>query len=181
MEWIDSLAKVLMFSVPAIIFSWTALTMWKKYLEYVFKKHEVAHLQRAKASNAKLVLPLKLKSYEAIVLFLERIAPENLIIDIHESGMTAKELHRGIVSRIQKEYEGCLGHQIYVTDKGWEVARTAKEDTLHIVNLGINNMESKATGLELSQEIFQTLSQLGKSPSLPAIDALKRELKQYLS
>jgi hypothetical protein len=180
MDWIESLTNVLMFAIPAGIFSWTAVTMWKKYLEYVFKKHEVGQVLRTKNASFKTLLPLKMQSYERIVLFLERIAPENLIIRVHENGMTAKQLHKKLIDGIQQEYEHNLSQQVYVSIKGWEVARTAKDDTLHIVNLGINNLPEKATGLDLSQEIFQTLSKLGKSPSAPAIDALKRELKQYI-
>ncbi|MBL4653668.1 MAG: hypothetical protein JKY53_12520 [Flavobacteriales bacterium] len=180
MDWLNSITHILMLAIPAGIFSWTALAMWKKYLEYIQKKHEVSQLERGKNTNAKTILPLKMQSYERIVLFLERIAPENLIIRVHEPGMSAKQLHRKLVDGIQQEYEHNLSQQVYVSIKGWEVARTAKEDTLHIVNLGINKMNEKATGLELSQEIFQTLSKLGQSPSKPAIDAIKRELKQYI-
>lgn len=180
MDWIESLTNVLMFAIPVSIFSWTALTMWKKYLEYIFKKHEVGQVLRTKNAAFKTILPLKIQSYERIVLFLERIAPENLIIRVHEHNMTAKQLHKKLIDCIQQEYEHNLAQQVYVSIKGWEVTRTAKDDTLHIVNLGINNLHDKATGLELSREIFQTLSKLGKSPSAPAIDALKRELTQYV-
>ncbi|MBL4623771.1 MAG: hypothetical protein JKY42_01310 [Flavobacteriales bacterium] len=180
MDWLNSLTRVLMFAVPAGIFSWTALAMWKKYLEFIQKKHEVSQLKRTKNAASKTILPLKMQSYERIILFLERIAPENLIIRVHRPGMTAKQLHRLLIDGIQQEYEHNLAQQVYVSIKGWEVARTAKEDTLHIVNLAINKMGEKSTGLDLSQDIFQTLSKLGKSPSAPAIEALKREVQQYI-
>ena len=146
MDWIESLTNVLMFAIPAGIFSWTALIMWKKYLEYVFKKHEVGQVLRTKNASFKTLLPLKMQSYERIVLFLERIAPENLIIRVHENGMTAKQLHKKLIDGIQQEYEHNLSQQVYVSIKGWEVARTAKDDTLHIVNLGINNCMTKLRG-----------------------------------
>ena len=180
MDWLNSFIRVLMFAIPAGIFSWTALTMWKKYLEYIQKKHEISRLERNKNANAKTILPLKMQSYERVILFLERIAPENLIIRVHEPGMSAKQLHRKLIDGIQQEYEHNLSQQVYISIKGWEVARIAKEDTLHIVNLGINKLGEKASGLELSQEVFQMLSKLGQSPSKPAIEALKREVQQYI-
>lgn len=180
MEWLNGIIHLLMFIVPTIIICWTAITVWKRYIEYQEQKQERELSLSKHQATEKLTLPMRMQSYERIILFLERIAPENLIIRVHNHGMTARQLHKILVDSIQQEYEHNLSQQVYVSAKGWEGARTAKEETLRVVNMAVNKMKDNATGLDLSQEIFGILSQVGQSPSLAAIDNLKRELKQYM-
>ena len=74
-----------------------------------------------------VVLPLQLQAYERMVLFVERIAPQNLISRVNQAGFTVLDMQIGMVSSIKSEYDHNVSQQIYVTPEAWEAVRTVKE------------------------------------------------------
>lgn len=175
MELQDRLFDLLMYTLPALIVFLTSFTMLKKFFEQEQKNRMID----AKQDFTKNMLPARLQSFERLILFLERIAPENLLIRVHKQGMSAKVFHTSLIDSIQQEYEHNLSQQVYVSNNSWEKVKHAKDETIRIVNLGMKNLKEDSTGLDLSQQIFQILTHVGKSPSIPAIAELKKEARKY--
>lgn len=128
----------------------------------------------------KHLFPLRLQAYERIVLFLERIEPSSLVMRSKTNDMSAQQLHSALLNNIRDEYEHNVAQQIYVSDNAWNLIKQAKEETIKIVNLAANSVDEKATGNELTRNIFEKMMVLPKSPSEIALDYVKAEIKSIL-
>lgn len=128
-----------------------------------------------KKELASQVIPARMQAYERVVLFLERMAPGSLIMRVHKNGMTSRQLQAELVRNIRNEYEHNISQQIYLSVHAWETVKSAKEESIKIINIASTKVEDNASGIELSQKIFEIGTQLKKLPTDIALDAIKRE------
>ena len=128
----------------------------------------------------KHLFPLKLQAYERIVLFMERIEPSNLVMRSKTSDMTAQQLHGTLLNNIREEYEHNVSQQIYISDNAWNLTKQAKEETINIINLAANTVDTNGNSNDLTRAIFQKMMVLPKSPSQIALDYLKAEIKEVI-
>lgn len=160
------------------------------YLKGKLKEVQEIAAQAAKSSaqvtrktpddKQKHLFPLKVQAYERIVLFMERIEPSSLVMRVKTNTMKANELHGALLHNIREEYEHNVAQQIYISDNAWNLVKQAKEETIRIVNMAANSMESSATANELTRDIFEKMMVLPQSPSQIALDYLKQEIKEIL-
>lgn len=128
----------------------------------------------------KHLFPLTLQAYERIVLFMERIEPSNLVMRSKTNEMTAQQLHGTLLNNIREEYEHNVSQQIYVSDNAWNLTKQAKEETINIINLAANTIDTNGNSNDLTRAIFQKMMVLPKSPSQIALDYLKAEIKTVI-
>ena len=134
--------------------------------ELELKKHE-----------AKTLLPLILQAYERLTLFLERISVENLVMRVHEQGMSAKLFHTKLINAISDEFEHNIAQQIYVSEEAWDKLKKAKDDVIRVINRAGNQVGPNGTGIQLSQKIFEIMSE----EEDPLTHVARRYLKQELN
>ena len=161
------------------------------YLKDKLKEVQEIAAQAAKSSapvmrktpddKQKHLFPLKVQAYERIVLFMERIEPSSLVMRLKTNTMKANELHGALLHNIREEYEHNVAQQIYISDNAWNLVKQAKEETIRIVNMAANSMESSATANELTRDIFEKMMVLPQSPSQIALDYLKQEIKKFFN
>lgn len=77
----------LVYLAPSLLVFLTAYLLIKKFLD-TNSTIKQAELKRAIQKD---LLPLRLQAYERIVLYLERIAPNNLFARVYEPGMTVMD------------------------------------------------------------------------------------------
>lgn len=176
MDNTKELADTLMYFVPAALVLIAMFMLIKRYLERDYK----LHLIDAKVSMQQNSLPLKLQAYERLVLFLERISPNNLLIRIHRAGNTASQLQADLLATIRAEFEHNLSQQIYISSAAWEMVKNAKEDTLKLINNAYSEAGQNASGMQLSSMVFEQMMKTETIPTQKAIDFLKAEVKQLL-
>lgn len=128
----------------------------------------------------KHLFPLKLQAYERIVLFMERIEPSNLVMRTKTNEMTAQQLHGTLLNNIREEYEHNVSQQIYISDNAWNITKQAKEETINIINMAANTVETGGNSNDLTRAIFEKMMVLPKSPSQIALDYLKAEIKEVI-
>ena len=80
----QDLTNLLFAVVPGLLVFLTAYFMIKRFLDNE-QRMKYAEL---KSAMTKDLLPLRLQAYERIVLFLERISPNNLLNRVYEPGMS---------------------------------------------------------------------------------------------
>lgn len=131
-------------------------------------------------SQKEVVLPLKLDAYEKMALFLEKIEPSSIVMRIHKPGMSAKLLHADLLRGIREDFEQNMSKQIYITPNAWELIKQAKEETVKIINISFQKMEEDASGIDLSKDIFETMMQMGQSPSGIALNYIHQEVSQLI-
>lgn len=173
MTWEDRLFDIFLALLPAVVVFITAYLMLKKFFEEKANKD----LLELKRDVRKSVLPNRLQAFERMILFLERISPENLIMRVHKPGLNAQQFQHLLLQTIRSEYEHNMVQQVYLSANSWEKIKVAKEQVTKLVNLSIANIPNTADSVELSKKIFEMQDQLGGSPTVPAINTLKKEIK----
>jgi hypothetical protein len=168
------LAEILKITIPSLIVFFTAYYVLKTVLQ---KENENRKLQVV-LQNQKIITPLRLQAYERIILFLERIAPNSVIIRLQTPNMTVGQLHKEMLITIRSEFEHNLSQQLYLSVESWEEIRNAKEKTIKLLNTATEGLDPNDNAIKLSQRIFEMLIEIEKSPTQEAITFLKQEIKQ---
>ena len=96
--------------LPALIVAGVIYLLFKQFLE----KEQQRRLIELRLESSKATLPLRLQAYERIVLFLERISPNNILVRLSSAGQTAPDFHRLLQQEIRAEYEHNLSQQLYI-------------------------------------------------------------------
>jgi hypothetical protein len=171
-----NLVDVLLYFVPALLLIGAVFLVMKKFLERDAK----VRAMELKHDALKQTLPLKLQAYERLIIFCERISPNNIILRLHRGGMIASQLHADLLSTIRAEFEHNFSQQIYISSHGWDAVKKAKEDMIKIVNIAFHEIGNNATAVQLSAQIFEVMTKTETFPYQEAIDVLKNEVKQMI-
>ena len=128
-------------------------------------------------TKTKTFFPLQIQAYERVTLFLERIDPNNMIIRTHKNGMNAITLHRELLKIVREEYTHNMSQQVYIHPKSWKTVLNAKDETIQILNVAINNMSKDSSGLDLSAKIFESVASKKISPTEYARNSIVKEFQ----
>jgi len=162
---------IITITIPALL---VMLTAWL-VMRYLLKNDQDKRKQEMILQNSRTVTPIKLQAYERIVLFLERISLESMLVRINSPGMSAAQLHSSLLTTIRSEFEHNLSQQIYMSPQAWEVVRNARSNMIKIINSEMEKMPKKATGMEFSKRLLETVIELEKEPTRTAIEYIKAE------
>src|SRR5687767_12257881 len=94
---LSMLTDVLLYFVPAVLVVGAMFLVIKKFLD----RDRQLKIMEIKRSMQKEALPLKLQAIERMVLFMERISPDNLLPRTHRSGITSGQLHSDLLATIR--------------------------------------------------------------------------------
>lgn len=123
-------------------------------------------------------LPLRLQAYERAVIFLERINPANLLLRLHTSGISIRELQHLALADIRAEYQHNLAQQLYVSNETWMIVKRLKEDTVSLINNAVKTFPADAPAAELSKAILTHLSGLEQDPYEAGLLMIKTEIQR---
>jgi hypothetical protein len=172
----ELLMDILKITIPALLVLLTALLLLRNML----KNDQDKRKQELILQNSRTVTPIKLQAYERIILFLERISLESLLVRVSSPGMSAIHLHSALLTTIRSEFEHNLSQQIYMSPQAWEVVRNARSNMIKIINSEMEKMPEKATGMELSRKLLETVMGLDKEPTRAAIEYIKAEIGRMI-
>jgi hypothetical protein len=132
-------------------------------------------------NKMKTYFPLKLKAYERLIFFVERMSPQNLIHRVNRGSMTSAQLQLELLRAIREEFEHNVSMQMYVSDQSWQLVAATREEVSQWIREAASKVGPKASGLELSQHILQLESKKQTNLSKLAIASLKKELREDLN
>ncbi len=164
--------EALRYTIPAIIVFITAYTLLKEYFAQEMKKRHVSMMEE----KHKVSLPLRMQAYERIILLLERISPRNLIMRVHDQKMTASQFHGTLIRAIRDEFDHNLSQQLYVSSKGWEMVKNAKEEIVQQINTCAGQLDENASSTDLSKKILEKGAE--KPANRKALEFLKAEARK---
>jgi len=176
LEKMELLMDILKITIPALL---VMLTAWL-LIRSLMKNDQDKRRQELILQTSRTVTPIKLQAYERIVLFLERISLESMLVRVSSPGMSAVQLHSALLSAIRSEFEHNLSQQIYMSPQAWEVVKNARSNLIKIINSEIEKMPAKATGMEYSRKLLETIMGLEKEPTRAAIDYIKAEIGRMI-
>lgn len=172
--------------VPSIVFFGTVYYFTNKWVEVQREKNKLAliekkEVQKAPADLKRHFFPLQVDAYQRMVLFMERIAPNNMIMRLNNPGLPARAFQEKLLDSVRQEYEHNLAQQIFISQEAWERVQSSKEEILKIINMAATKLEPTALANDLSKGVFEITSQLKDQPTDLAVKFLKSELNKLIS
>jgi len=166
----DNLVQLFFYLLPALIVGALAF-----YFFNLFTRNEEQRRRfLLQKENQKQALPIRLQAYERMALFLERVAPGNLLLRVTPYNESKEDYATLLVKTIEQEYEHNLAQQIYMSDECWNVIKASKNAT-------INNLRKMAQDDSISdvaeyrkRVISGVLEK--EAPSDTALAYLKKEI-----
>ncbi len=147
-------------------------------LKLFFNNEREQRTWEYKTQHMKITTPLRLQAYERMILFLERLAPNSLIVRLQMQNMNARQLQTEMLTLIRAEFEHNLAQQLYISIQAWDVICSAKENVIKLINLSADEIDANASSMELSQKIITNWININPTPVRTAIDFLKKEASQ---
>jgi hypothetical protein len=172
MNIVNGIIEVLKYILPSLV---VFLTTWFLASRY-FKSEDAKRTQQLALNNQNLITPLRLQAYERIVLYLERINPENLVMRLSKPGLTSQQLQNELLITIRAEYEHNLTQQIYISNKAWEMLKNARNATIQLINVTAENLNKEEPSINLSKAILEKMRKEEKNPASDAIVYIKKEI-----
>lgn len=169
----DLLSDFLKLIVPA------GLVLYGMYLTVKLLLEREADRQRydVKTRYTETVVPIRLQAYERMVLFLERISPNNLLLRLGGSSTTVLEFQQRLLQEIREEYNHNLSQQVYMSQGVWDQIQAAMNDVITLINQASGDTRPDAPALELSKRIFERIIQKDRQPTADALQAVKGEIQ----
>ena len=170
----DALIEFIKILVPASVVLYAAYLLVRSFIqkEIELKKLEV----RSRAIET--VLPNRLQAYERMVLFLERMSPQNLLVRLSTTGMPSREFHQLLLSEMRSEYNHNVSQQVYISEEVWVLIKNAKEDLIVSINDAASEMTLESSSLDLSKKIFEKSINKQVDPLGHALVELKKEIQR---
>ena len=178
----DTILDILQAILPAILVFLTAWLLLDKYLGNLPIQQNAPKADHADAERLKLLLPLKLKAYERLIIFLERLNPPSIIMRVNQSGMSAIQLQLELLKTIREEYEHNQSLQIYVEPETWSQITHAKEEVITLIKIASSKLKQSDSGSgELARLILEIDAQLTENPVRKSIGILSREARKAMN
>lgn len=166
----ESILQVLLYLLPAVVVGIIAF--------YFFNLHTQNEERRRKyllhRENQKHAFPLRLQAYERLTLFLERIAPGNLLLRVKPISEKKDSYANLLIKTIEQEFEHNLAQQIYVSEECWNVVKASKNATTTRIRKTAGN-EDITSASELRQQILNTMMEQAP-PSETGLSYIKKEV-----
>ncbi|MDI1234078.1 MAG: hypothetical protein PSX81_07345 [bacterium] len=172
---LQTLLDIIKYIIPSLVVFLVCYVIINKVME-----DHTARLQlELRKTTASLLTPLKLQAYERMILFLERISPQNLIIQYNDGASSAQGLKYLMEASVNQEFSHNLSQQIYISNQAWNIIRVVKEEVIQLLHTVYSSMEADANGVIYSKAIVDKMMQENRIPTQKAIDFLKAEINLY--
>ena len=148
----------------------------KRYFDQQQKLQLLQAKLDERRETLKVVTPIRLQAYERMALFLERIAPNSLVLRCYQPGMDLKLLQGVMTKNIRDEWEHNLSQQVYLSEDTWLHIREAKEEMINLVNASAVTLTDTTDPTRLAANIFASAAQ--RSPVDEALEVLHKELRE---
>ena len=121
-------------------------------------------------------LEVKLRAYERLILFLDRIEPIGMInrLELHQMNVqtTASQLIKNIII----EYEYNISQQIYVSDVLWDLIELLKNKTINHISDTVQSLNKTSSTQSLMKALLNSSSE-NKVLMKQAKTILKKEIR----
>lgn len=125
-----------------------------------------------------ILLPMQLQATERLVLYLERISPEQLFFREPASEEDARSYAFHLIRLIQAEFDHNAAQQIYLHDNVWQAVVTAKQWIMELINQAAENLAGQGDGRMLQQLVLDTTSKADELPTQQAIAIVKSYIQE---
>ena len=168
----DTLLESIPYILPAVITGLVAYYMFNKFVKQQITSKKLELLSERKKDS----LPIKLQSYERMLLFFERINPIKMLVRIKPISENTHDYLQLLVANVEQEFDHNLVQQIYISNDSWTAILATKNG---IINKLKQVAETSNTANDLRENVLITYSQK-LPPTETAIAIIKSEVKKIL-
>ncbi|MBE38147.1 MAG: hypothetical protein CMP50_05870 [Flavobacteriales bacterium] len=118
-------------------------------------------------------IEIKLRAYERLILFLERIEPVGMINRLQLHNQSIDIVSSSLISNIVREYEYNTSQQIYVSESLWNAIQLIKNKIINSISNASKQVSKKGDVDDLVKKILDN----SKSNNL-MIQQIKKMLKE---
>lgn len=129
------------------------------YQRRFFREFEAQRIHDKKRGEGVQAIENKMKAYERLILFLERISPDHLVLRHIVQKESATELKHRLVKTIQDEYYHNITQQLYIRDDRWMELVHLKEEMIQLVERVYGSLNEDAKNTDLAKKILHEASQ----------------------
>ncbi len=166
--------ETIKYLLPAVVVFLAAYLVLSKMIR---SERQRLHAEAA-LNNQKYITPLRMQAYERMVLLLERISPQALIMRTQRPNITNRELQNMLLKTIRSEFEHNMAHQLYISNKAWEMVCSAKEDCIKLINQTALQTKPDGNSLQLCKLVLERMLDQANDPTKKAINYLKDEIRE---
>ncbi|MDR1699499.1 MAG: hypothetical protein LBR75_06730 [Prevotellaceae bacterium] len=170
---------ILTMMLPSLVVLAVVVLLLNHFMKNENERREFEHRKQI----VKTLLPNKLRAYERLVVFLERTAPDSLVLRVQQPSMTAIQLQAALLQTIRTEYEHNVSQQLYVSKEAWQMIINAKENVVKLINTCAMSLEQsgqETSGLLLAQVIIQQYHAENEQYSQTALDFMRAEVRRLV-
>jgi hypothetical protein len=160
--------------IPASIVLYAVYLMVRSFIQ---RELEIKRLE-IRGKSIETILPARLQAYERMILFLERISPQNLLIRLNNPGFSARDFQKVLLDEVRNEYNHNVSQQVYMSEDVWNQIKNAKEDLIIMVNEAASQKNGEATSMDLAKKIIEMMMDKKVDLIGHAISELKKEIQQ---
>lgn len=162
--------EILILLIPALMVFLAVYFLFRQFFQNQLKMEAF----KARQEDSKVSRELKLRAYERLMLFAERISIPNLLLRLQSRDMSMQDLRSSLILAVQQEYEHNLSQQLYVSDKLWSIIHLAKDQLIEIITHVAAQVPAGATAQDFSNQLI-LFSESQTSPVETAKKAIKKE------
>lgn len=166
--------EILKYTLPAIVVLLCAIFVLRAVLKYYLVKQS---LEGKRETNVKTI-QIRLQAYERIILFLERVSPQQLVLRLGTDGLDAGQYQRVLLQSIREEFEHNTAQQIYISAKAWDLVKSAKESVVQLINKSKDGLKDDSPAFELASKIVEVNMLEGNKQINGATIFVKREVME---
>ena len=168
----DKILESIAYTTPAIVTGAVAYFILSGFIKQDHREKKLELL----ANKKKESLPIRLQSYERMLLFCERINPVKLLLRVKPVGNSTEDYLQLLLANIEQEYDHNMVQQLYITDACWNAIIASKTAVMNTLRQIANSSDSTGD--------FRENVMLEYSKKLPQTDTavafLKNEVKKML-
>lgn len=169
----DPIYDLLKITIPAGIVLYAMFLVIRTFLQ----KQNEEKLILLKTKNREISLPLRLQAYERMCLFLERINPDQLISRVQRPDQNVAELQLLLLREVREEFNHNLSQQVYMSIEAWNTIKSAKEETIMLINQAANSIEKEEKGILLAKSIYEIYANKNADSIAYSLEFLKTEIQ----
>lgn len=171
----DITLQIIISIIPAVIVFMTTALFLKKQGEKEMRRIQLEMSKQKKSQN---FLSERMEAYQRSILLLERIHPNSLVMRIHNPALPAKVFQSELIKAVREEFEHNVTQQLFVSIDAWKMLKSAKDETVKIINVAGQQMTDTSLSTDLAGKIFEIVGEVGDLPSEIAVEYMKKEFQE---
>ncbi|MBP5136772.1 MAG: hypothetical protein ILP23_05585 [Paludibacteraceae bacterium] len=136
-----------------------------------------------RSEASKQLTPVRLRAYERMALFIDRIDPNSLLMRQNlGNNVSAAALHKELLAQIRQEWEHNAAQQIYVSNEAWTMVVNAKESIVELINSSAAEVQPNTVAMGLATIILNSYNNTKQKEETvldKAIASLKKDIAAF--